>query len=89
MCIVDFMEQLVYTKGFQVLVILSKCFKKARRFVVKHTMLLAHFLHNRLNVRMMAVIDAREKMVLDLQVESACEKVYHPSSDRRMVSKTV
>lgn len=55
------------------LVVLIQSFTKPRRLVVVHSMFLANFFDDGLNIRMMAVVDAREQMVLNLEVESTGE----------------
>lgn len=62
---------------------------ETRRLVVEHPVLLTHLLHNGLDVRVVAVVDAGEEMVFDLQVESPREEEGEPSTERAGVAKAV
>jgi len=59
--------------------ILLHGFPKTGGLMVEDTMLFAHLLHNGLDVRVMAVVDAREEMVFDLKVETAGEQERCPT----------
>lgn len=54
--------------------VLHKRTPQRRRVVVRHVVLLAHSLHNGLQLAVVAVVDAGEEVVLDLVVEAAREE---------------
>eukprot|EP00037_Helgoeca_nana_P006211 m.57518 g.57518 ORF g.57518 m.57518 type:complete len:316 (+) comp17100_c1_seq1:799-1746(+) len=69
------------TQLLQVAVVLAKCFDDTARLGVLDVVLLARLLDNLPDVGEVAVVDAREQVVLDLQVQATGEEEGGPPRD--------